>query len=172
MNNEQLTNWGQVMHICVGNLAIIGSDNGLLPGRCQAITWTNVGILLIGPLGTNFSEMLIKIHTFVFKKIHLKMSSGKWRPFCLGLSVLTFQKSCVIRIMFRADCCSVHQSFEKINMLSNQLSLICLSLPNPSCLLSLKTFQIVYQWKVNVSSEKSSNNCLTLYQINGNGFIL
>ena len=83
-----LTHWGRVTHICVGNLYIIGWDNGLSPGRRQAITWTNVGILLIGPLGTNFSEMLIKIHTFSFKKIHLKMSSGKWRPFCLGLNVL------------------------------------------------------------------------------------
>ena len=75
-------------HICVGNLTITGSDNGLSPGRRQAITWTNVGILLIRPLGTNFSEMLIEIPTFSFKKIHLKMSSGKWRPFCLGLNVL------------------------------------------------------------------------------------
>ena len=84
-----LTHWGRVTHICVGNLTIIGSDNGLSPGRCQAITWTNVGISLIGPQGTNFSEMLIEIHTFPYKKIHLKMSSGKWRPFCLGLNVLT-----------------------------------------------------------------------------------
>ena len=76
-------------HICVGNLTIIGSDNGLSPGRCQAITWANVGILLIGPLGTNFSEIWVEIHTFSFKKIHLKMSSGKWRPFCLGLNVLS-----------------------------------------------------------------------------------
>ena len=82
-----LTHWGRVMHICVGNLTIIGSDNGLSPGRRQAITWTNVGILLIGPLWTNFSKMLFEIHTFSFKKIHLKMS-GKWRPFCLGLNVL------------------------------------------------------------------------------------
>ena len=75
-------------HICVGKLTIIGSDNGLSPGRRQAITWTNVGMLLIGPLGTNFSEMLIEIHTFSFNKIHLKMSSGKWWPSCLGLNVL------------------------------------------------------------------------------------
>ena len=86
-----LTHSGRVTHICVGNLTIIGSDNGLSPGRRQAITWTNVGILLIGPLGTHFSEMLIEIHTFSFKKIHLKMSSGKWRPFCLGLSVLSYR---------------------------------------------------------------------------------
>ena len=83
-----LNHWGQVMHICVGNLTIIVSDNGLSPGRRQVIVWTNAGILLIGPLGTNFSEILIEIHTFSFKKMHLKMSSAKWRPFCLGLNVL------------------------------------------------------------------------------------
>ena len=64
--------------------------NGLSPNRRQAIIWTNAGILLIEPLGTNFNEILIEIHTFSFKKMHLKMSSGKWRPFCLGLNVLSF----------------------------------------------------------------------------------
>ena len=82
------THWGRVMHICVGVLTDIDSDNGLLPERRQAIIWTNVGILLIGPLGTNFSEFLIGIHAFSFKKMHLRMSSAKWRPFCLGLNVL------------------------------------------------------------------------------------
>ena len=76
-------------HICVSKLAIIGSDNGLSPDRRQAIIWTNAGISLIGPLETNFSEILIKIHTLSFKKIDLKMSSGNRRPFCLGLNVLT-----------------------------------------------------------------------------------
>ena len=98
--------------ICVSNLTTTGSDNGLSPSRRQAIIWTNAGILLIGPLGTNFSEILIEIHTFSFKKMHLKigtnfseilieihtfsfkkmhlkMSSGKWRPFCVSLNVLT-----------------------------------------------------------------------------------
>ena len=46
-------------HICVSNLAIIGSDNGSSPGRHQAIISNNAGILLGGPLGTNCSEMLI-----------------------------------------------------------------------------------------------------------------
>ena len=67
---------------------LVGSDNGLSPERCQAIIWTNAGIWLMGPRGTNFSEILIEIHLFSFKKMHLKMSSGKWRPFCLGLNVL------------------------------------------------------------------------------------
>ena len=83
-----LTHWGRATHICVGELTSIGSDNGLSPGRRQAIIWTNAGILLIGPLGTNSNEIFIEIHIFSFKKIHLKMSSGKWRPFCLGLNVL------------------------------------------------------------------------------------
>ena len=83
-----LTHWGRVTHICVSKLSILGSDNGLAPGRRQAIIWYNDGILLIWPMGTNFSEILIEIHSFSFKKIHLKMSSGKWRPFCLGLNVL------------------------------------------------------------------------------------
>ena len=72
-----LTHWGRVTHICVSKLTIIASDNGLSPGRRQAIIWTNDGILLIGTLGTNFNEILIEIHTFSFKKMYLKMSSGK-----------------------------------------------------------------------------------------------
>ena len=76
-------------HICVGKLSIIGSDNGLSPRRRQAIIWTNAVILLIGPLGTNFNEILIEINIFSFKKMRLKMSSGKWRPFCPGLNVLS-----------------------------------------------------------------------------------
>ena len=83
-----LTHWGRVTHICVVKLTIIGSDNGLSPRRRQVIIWTNVGILLIGPLGTNFIDILIGIQTFSFNKMHLKMSSAKWRPFCLGLNVL------------------------------------------------------------------------------------
>ena len=83
-----LIHWGRVTQKCVSKLTIIVSDNGLSPGRRQAIIWTNAGILLIGTLVTNFSEIFIGIHTFSFKKMHLKMSSGKWRPFCIGLNVL------------------------------------------------------------------------------------
>ena len=81
-------------HICVGKLTIIGSDNGLSPGRRQAIIWTNARKVLIRPLGTNFSEISIGIETFSFKKMYLKMSSAKWRPFCLGLNVLI--KQCMV----------------------------------------------------------------------------
>ena len=83
-NDINLTHWGQVTHI-------FGSDNGLSPNRRQAIIWTNAGLLLIGPLGTNFIEIIIKILAFSFKKMRLKVLSAKWRPFCLGLNVLRLQ---------------------------------------------------------------------------------
>ena len=83
-----LTHWGRVTHICVSELTTIGSDNGLSPERRQYIIWKNAGLLLIEPLGTNFSEISIGIQTFSFTKMHLNVSSAKWCPFCLGLNVL------------------------------------------------------------------------------------
>ena len=88
MSKLPLTHWGRVTHINVSKLTTIGSEHGLFPGWCQAIIWTNAGILLIGPLGTNFSEVLNKIYTFSFKKMQLKMSSAKWPLFRLGLNEL------------------------------------------------------------------------------------
>ena len=110
----RLTHWGRVTHICVSYLTIIASDNGLSPSRRQAIIWTNAGILLIRRLGTNFSAILIEIHTFSFKKMHLKMSSAKRRPFSLGLNVLkkhtvTDNKS----IAFVGSSCSIWHILEK-----------------------------------------------------------
>ena len=83
-----ITHWGRVTYICVSKLTIIDSDNGLSSGRRQAIIWVNAQILLIGSFGTNFSEISIGIQTFSFTKMHLKMSSAKWRPPCFGTNVL------------------------------------------------------------------------------------
>ena len=84
-------------HICVNKLTIIGSDNGLSPDRRQAIIWTNAGILLIVPLGTNFSEILIDVLTFSLKKMRLKVSSANRWPFCHGLNVLVI---CFLMLYF------------------------------------------------------------------------
>ena len=54
-----------------------------------SIIWINAVILLIEPLGTNLSEILIVIQTFLLKKISLKMSSAKCYQFRLGLNALT-----------------------------------------------------------------------------------
>ena len=69
-------------------LSVIGSDNGLAPDRRQAIIWTNAGMLSLGHLGTNFSEIVIEILALAFKKMHLKIPSAKSRPSCLTINVL------------------------------------------------------------------------------------
>ena len=79
---------GVTSDVGVQSTHLVVSDNGLWPGCRQAIIWTHDGILLIGPLGTNFSEVLLRNVTFWFKKMHLKMSSVNGRSFCLGLNVL------------------------------------------------------------------------------------
>ena len=63
-----LTHWGQVTHICISNLTIMDSNNVFSFGRRRTIVWTNAGLLVIGPLGINYSEILIKFHMFSFKK--------------------------------------------------------------------------------------------------------
>ena len=83
-----LTRWGWVTHICISTITIIGSDNGLSPGRHQAIIWPNAEMLLIGSLRIDCSEILIKINTISFKKMHLKMSFAKWHLFHLSPNVL------------------------------------------------------------------------------------
>ena len=71
-----LTHSGRVTHMCVSKRTTFGWDNGLSPGWRQAIMWTNAEILFIEPRGTNFSETLIEICTFSFKKMHL--SRPQW----------------------------------------------------------------------------------------------
>ena len=67
---------GRVTPICVNELTIIGSDNGLSPVRRQAIIWNKAGIMLIGnKLLSNINQ----INTFPFKKMHLEMQSVKKR---------------------------------------------------------------------------------------------
>ena len=80
--------WFTEAELRVSELNIIGSDNGLSPGRRQAIIWTNAGILSIGPLGINFSDIFIEILIFSFKKMRVKVSSAKWRSLCLDLNML------------------------------------------------------------------------------------
>ena len=65
------------MHICVSKLTTIGSGNSLSHGRRQAIVWTNAAILLIGPFGTKFNEILTEIHAVSFKEMYMNILSGK-----------------------------------------------------------------------------------------------
>ena len=85
-NKLPLTHWGRVTHICVSKLTIIGSDNGLSPERRQAIIWTNAGILIIGPLGTNFSRNSnIFIEENVIENVVCEMAAILSRPQCIKM---------------------------------------------------------------------------------------
>ena len=85
---HSLTHWGRVMNICVGNLTIIGSDNGwsapshYLNQCLNIVDWT-----LRNKLQWNFYR---NSNIFIHEKMHLKMASAKWRPFSPGLNMLTW----------------------------------------------------------------------------------
>ena len=63
--------------------------NGWSPVQYQATICTNARLLSVGPQGTYLNEILIENQAFPFNKMHLKMSSAKWRPLGLGPNVLT-----------------------------------------------------------------------------------
>ena len=104
---------------------IIGSDNGLLLERRQVIIWTNAGILLIAPLGTNFSEILIEIQTFSLKKIRLKMSSAKCCSLRPNLNVLT--EILATKLTLRFQSCSDFHVVSCVDYIgeSQQLKISC-----------------------------------------------
>ena len=141
-------------HICVGKLTIIGSNNGLSPGRRQAIILTNAGILLIGPLGTKFSEILIGIYTFSFKKMHLKMSA-KWRLFCLGLNVSMHQEAIICIDKTRNLPSNCLQTAKHFTMLNQQNAQCCLQ--NHICILQAsfdhQLFRIRFLWSESMVKE-------------------
>ena len=62
-----LTHWGRLTHIYVGNLTIICSDNGLSPGRCQAIIWIAAGCQL-DPCEHNSMKFEAKYNNFIDQK--------------------------------------------------------------------------------------------------------
>ena len=68
------TQFRLVPHICVSEA----------PVWIKNSTGTKYGFLSNGLLGTNFSEIWIKILHVSFMKMHLNVSSAKWRPFCSG----------------------------------------------------------------------------------------
>ena len=109
---------------CVGNLTIIGSDHGLSPGRRQATVWTNAGVLLIEPLGKNFSEIIIEIITFSFEKMRLKVSSVKRQPFCLGLNVLMHCGICAIDLLITVDNATAYIIYDALKFAVSRFEVI------------------------------------------------
>ena len=80
--------------------------------------------MLMWPWGTNFSEILIGIHTFSFKKIHFKMSSAKLRPFCLGLNKLMGQMKEISWVTPTPVPCVIDVIWHCANLLANGKAVI------------------------------------------------
>ena len=128
-----LTHWGRVMHICVSKLTIIGSDNGLSPGRRQAIIWTNAGILLIWALETTFSEIVIEIQTFfIEEKAFEKVVCEKAAILSLPQRVKTVLTDSPVALLSKTD----YRETSNIRRTKHQnlnisRFVLQLSLPNP-----------------------------------------
>ena len=150
-----LTHWGLVMHICVSEQAIIGSDNGLSPGQCQAIFWTSAEILLIRTSGRNFSEILSEIHIFSLKNMHLKMSSAKWWPFCLNLNVLT---CCIFHTWFNSKGDNFKYIFLTHWGRDEMAAISQMTVSNAFSWMKMYEFWLKFHWSVFLSDQ------LTIFQ--------
>ena len=155
------------MHICVGKHTIIGPDNGLSPSQCQAIIWTNAGILLVGPLGTNFSDILIG-NSYIFIQEN-PFENGVWKmasilswPQCVGKKLsclrvklpwhghLWSQKICAVG----AQLSCVYHHIESVHFMTvlhvYGLTLHCWIVANWSLQCTISSSQIIpvlmYNW--------------------------
>ena len=91
-------------HIWVSKIIIIVSDNGLSPGRRRSIIWTNAGILLTGPLGTNFSENFNRNSNFLIQEnapenIVCAIASILFRPQCVNHKIQSKARTTLIFLM-------------------------------------------------------------------------
>ena len=74
-------NWQHRRGYLVREKPTVGLKQMIFPHEC----WYTVN----STCAKNFSEILNELYIFSFKKMDLRMPSGNWRPFCLGLNILT-----------------------------------------------------------------------------------
>ena len=84
-----LTHWGPVTHICVSKVIIIGSDNGLLPGRRQSHylnqCWNIVNWTLRNKLQWNINgNQYIFIQENAFENVVCELTAILSRPQCVN----------------------------------------------------------------------------------------
>ena len=70
----------------ISKITTTDSNDGLSPGRRQAIIWTHA--IVESNLRNKLQWYLSEIHAFSCKKMPLKMSV-KWWQFCIALNVLS-----------------------------------------------------------------------------------
>ena len=113
-----LIHWGRVTHIYISKLTIIGSDNDLSPARRHAIIWTSAGILSVGPLGINYSEILIKIH------IDFHSSKCIWKYQEIGKH---FVSAFCFNVLIYFVCPVVAQIFLKVSLVPGRIAKIIIA---------------------------------------------
>ena len=79
-----LTHWGRMTHFASINQPSLVQIMACHLVGAKPLSEPMLELLLIGNSETNFSEIVSEIHTFSFKKMHLKISSTKWLAFRLG----------------------------------------------------------------------------------------
>ena len=65
----------------------------------------NLAFCYLRLLGRNFREIRINIEQFSYKKMHLNMSSAKWRPSCLSLIMVNDQRTYFPCLLSEAPVC-------------------------------------------------------------------
>ena len=95
------------------------------------------GILLIGPLGTNSSEILIGTQTFPLKKIRLKLSSAKCCPYRLGLNVFAHKR-------FISSTISVTKPISQPEILHESNTILTSKLSHWACVLKIYHMNMRY----------------------------
>ena len=101
------THCGWLKHVCVGNLTIIGSDNGLAPtcSRQLAIIWTKCWNIVNWTLGNKLQGNFYQNKTFSFRKcIWKRFFVCKMAAICLSLKVTPFTPWAVLSDDY---CCHV-----------------------------------------------------------------
>ena len=91
-------------HLPLVNQVSIGSDSGLSPIRRQAIILTNTELLSTGPIGTNCIDIFNTNTKLPFTKMHMKMSSDKWRTFYPGGDELKWRYGRTCRMAISCVC--------------------------------------------------------------------
>ena len=132
-----LTLWGRVTHICVCNLTIIDSDNGLSPVRRQAIIWTNASILFFWTPGN-------KLQRNINRNSYISIKRNPFQYVVWNMAAVLSRIQCVNELKFLPKVIHLtlmkwNETYQKISNIgrtkSQNLNVSCLvlqlSLPNP-----------------------------------------
>ena len=131
-------------HICVSKLTIIGSHNGLLAGRRQAIIWTNAGILLIELFGANKVNFIGNSNIFIQENVHENVV-------CEMASILS-----------RHQCVKQYNSSSQIGGLQHHLSAFL----NSNSTMILKCCRVsVWEWKCLMAKYRMQNDMLLYKEV-------